>query len=246
MTKNARWDATIAELQVGFRYNKQHEEYQCLFCEQTFSKGVIYPYHELLLEAQKAIELHIRTQHESPFNQLIQMDKRYTGISEQQRDTLKYFYDGLDDKKIAEIVGGSPSTIRNYRFKLKEKEKQAKVFLVLMALTRDPQKESFIHFHEGARMMDERYAITAEEESQVLETYIIDGKMTVFPRKEKKKLVILRYLMNDFEFDRNYSEKEVNQILQRTYDDFVTLRRYLIEYGFMKRDTEGSQYWKNR
>lgn len=58
--------------------------------------------------------------------------------------------------------------------------------------------------------------------------------------------MILRYLMNDFEFDRNYSEKEVNQILQRTYDDFVTLRRYLIEYGFMKRDTEGSQYWKNR
>ena len=137
MTKNARWDATIAELQVGFRYNKQHEEYQCLFCEQTFSKGVIYPYHELLLEAQKAIELHIRTQHESPFNQLIQMDKRYTGISEQQRDTLKYFYDGLDDKKIAEIVGGSPSTIRNYRFKLKEKEKQAKVFLVLMALSKN-------------------------------------------------------------------------------------------------------------
>ncbi|MBJ6950597.1 DUF2087 domain-containing protein, partial [Vibrio cholerae] len=27
------------------------------------------------------------------------------------------------------------------------------------------------------------------------------------------------------------------------YPDFVTLRRYLIEYGFLDRTDDGSQYW---
>jgi hypothetical protein len=27
------------------------------------------------------------------------------------------------------------------------------------------------------------------------------------------------------------------------YDDYVTVRRYLIEYGFLDRKDDGSQYW---
>ncbi|KPV60402.1 hypothetical protein QJ48_05600 [Paenibacillus sp. A3] len=50
----------------------------------------------------------------------------------------------LDNKKIeestqialfAELDGGSTSTIRNHRFTLREKKKQAKLFLAIMELS---------------------------------------------------------------------------------------------------------------
>jgi len=35
----------------------------------------------------------------------------------------------------------------------------------------------------------------------------------------------------------------VNEIIKNRYPDFVTIRRYLIEYGFMERKPNGSEYW---
>lgn len=67
--------------------------------------------------------------------------------------------------------------------------------------------------------------------------------MKTFPAKEKYKLVILRELASDFEKNRKYDEKEVNEIIKNRYPDFVTIRRYLIEYGFMERKPDGSEYW---
>jgi hypothetical protein len=49
--------------------------------------------------------------------------------------------------------------------------------------------------------------------------------------------------MNRFENERKYEEKEINQILGAVYHDHVLLRRYLIEYGFLDRKPDGSQYW---
>jgi len=46
-----------------------------------------------------------------------------------------------------------------------------------------------------------------------------------------------------FDSSEKYTEKEVNQILESVYPDFVTLRRYLIEYGFLDRTADGSKYW---
>jgi hypothetical protein len=34
----------------------------------------------------------------------------------------------------------------------------------------------------------------------------------------------------------------VNEILKNAYEDYATLRRYLIEYDFMDRKADGSQY----
>ncbi|WP_206601550.1 DUF2087 domain-containing protein [Staphylococcus delphini] len=36
-----------------------------------------------------------------------------------------------------------------------------------------------------------------------------------------------------------YSEKEVNSILIRYYNDFTILRRYLVDYQLLQRDLEG-------
>ena len=68
-------------------------------------------------------------------------------------------------------------------------------------------------------------------------------KLKVFSSKEKKKIVILRKLAEQFQPGRKYTEKEVNEILGAVYDDYAMLRRYLIEYGYMERTKDCSSYW---
>ncbi|MDV2887738.1 DUF2087 domain-containing protein, partial [Alkalihalophilus pseudofirmus] len=71
----------------------------------------------------------------------------------------------------------------------------------------------------------------------------INGRLKKFPPKEKQRLIVLREITKRFESSTNYSEKEINQILEDMYDDYVLIRRYLIEYGFLERKSDGSQYW---
>lgn len=49
--------------------------------------------------------------------------------------------------------------------------------------------------------------------------------------------------MKNFNRGKKYSEKEVNRILERIHEDYVTIRRALIEYGFIDRSINCSEYW---
>lgn len=68
----------------------------------------------------------------------------------------------------------------------------------------------------------------ARYDQKVLTTYLVDGKLWSIPTQRKKRDVILRFLVERFEPDRVYSEKEVNQILVVYHDDVATLRRELV------------------
>ncbi len=90
--------------------------------------------------------------------------------------------------------------------------------------------------------MDDRYDNQTESD-KILKNYIKDGRVIIFPSKEKKKLVILQYIVDKFKSDKKYTEKEVNEVIVSMVDDYVSARRYLIEYGFMDRNNDGSEYW---
>jgi hypothetical protein len=131
---------------------------------------------------------------------------------------------------------------------LRERQKQAKVFLAIMELLaeRTPKKQAFIDIPRSSQQVDDRFAITEAENEKILATYFkhgLDGPLTVFPLKEKKRVAILRHLLVNFEPNKTYTEKEVNTILKQFYDDYVLLRRLLIDYGFMDRKYDGSAYW---
>jgi DNA-binding HxlR family transcriptional regulator len=82
------------------------------------------------------------------------------------------------------------------------------------------------------------------EEQQVLREYIRGGKLTRLPAKQKRMLVILRWLASLFQPDRLYSEVEVNEILRGVYaEDFVSLRRDLVDFGYLRRERGGGKYW---
>ncbi|SOC23535.1 hypothetical protein SAMN05880501_115101 [Ureibacillus xyleni] len=241
------WNASLEEIKRG--YNEDSNQFTCLLCGVHVEKGVIYPNGDVLYEASRFIRLHVEQEHGSVFEYLLSLDKKLTGLTEHQTALLKHFYAGKSDKEIQqEMEIGSSSTIRHHRFVLKEKERQAKTLLAIMELLKekDQYAPAFITPHKHAKMVDDRYAVTTGEQSKILEKYFLqglDGPLSKFPPKEKQRLVVLRAIANRLDSNMNYSEKELNDILKEIYEDYVLIRRYLIEYAFLERKADGSSYW---
>jgi predicted transcriptional regulator len=72
-----------------------------------------------------------------------------------------------------------------------------------------------------------------------------DGSLKGLPSQRKKMLAILNYIAASFQSDVRYTEKQVNEILVHFHEDFVSLRRDLIDIGKLKRDKNGAEYWLN-
>jgi hypothetical protein len=243
------WIATVDEMKRGYIWEAASDQFLCLVCGKAFEKGVVYREGDVWYEAEKYTSLHVSTEHTSMFDYLIGLNKKFTGLTDLQKNLLDYFHKGYTDSEIVKLEGGSASTIRNHRFTLREKEKQAKVFLSIMELMEaapQPQKPKFLPIHKTATAVDERYAITEQEHAEILGMYFPegpDGLMSLFPKKEKRKIALLKHIIGRFETGKKYKEKEVNEILKSVFADYVTIRRYLIEYGFMDRLDDGSMYW---
>ena len=241
------WNASLEELKRG--YIQESDSYSCLLCGKKIEKGIIYRHDETLYEAERYMRIHIESAHQSVFDYLIGLDKKLTGLTDHQNHLLRLFYQGKSDKEVQVEMGiGSTSTIRHHRFALKEKERQAKTFLAIMELLKekDQHAPAFVPPHKTAKMVDDRYAVTEEEQKEITKKFLpegLHGRLKKFPPKEKQRLIILREITGLFEKDRIYPEKEINQILEAIYDDYVLIRRYLIEYGFLERKSDGSQYW---
>jgi hypothetical protein len=73
-------------------------------------------------------------------------------------------------------------------------------------------------------------------EEQILATYVRGGKLVQYPAQHSRRLVILRWLAGHFELGRAYSEREVNELLAGHSEDYATLRRYLVDEGFLARE----------
>lgn len=243
------WQASLQEIKQGYSYQPANDEFICLMCGKTFTNGVIYPNDGQLYEAQKYIKIHIVQEHQSVFHYLLHLDKKVTGLTDHQKTLMELFYDGYSDNEVAKSLNAtSTSTIRNHRFSLREKQKQAKVFLAVMELLSEtmPKKHTFVEIPRSTQKIDDRFAITEQENEKILSVHFkqgLDGPLNSFPLKEKKRIAIIRHIVKSFDASKTYTEKEVNAVLKQFYDDYVLLRRYLIEYGFMDRTADGSSYW---
>jgi biotin operon repressor len=82
------------------------------------------------------------------------------------------------------------------------------------------------------------------EDQQVLREHTQGRQLTRLPSKQKKTLVILRWLATMFEPERFYSEAQVNAVLKAVYaEDYVSLRRDLVDLGYLRRERGGGKYW---
>ncbi|WP_046175876.1 DUF2087 domain-containing protein [Domibacillus indicus] len=237
------WNASIAELKKG--YIEEERSFNCLLCGIELEKGVIYPFKETLYEAERYMKIHIEEKHGSVFKAVMEMDKKLTGLTDHQNKLLRLFYEGKSDKEVQEEMGvGSSSTIRNHRFVLKEKERQAKMFLTIMELLKEKDKHApaLVPPHKQAKMIDSRYNITKEEQEKIIKKFMPEGVLLAFPPREKQRLIIMREVAKKFNPGQIYNEKQANELLLTVFDDYAKVRRYLIEYGFLNRTPDGSEY----
>ena len=83
---------------------------------------------------------------------------------------------------------------------------------------------------------------TEAETQRVMQSFVNAGRIIKIPEQKKKRLVILRWLVEQLEWERRYAETEINQFLLRFHDDYASLRREFIINGLMRR--ADGEYWR--
>jgi excisionase family DNA binding protein len=70
---------------------------------------------------------------------------------------------------------------------------------------------------------------------KVISNFVKDGRVVSLPAQRKKRRYILEYILKQFELNRVYSEKEINDTISQLYDDYCTVRREFIMEKMMSR-----------
>lgn len=246
---------TIEEIKSGYSFDSRTDKYICSICGREFENGEIYKVSDRYFDAGRMAKMHVQNEHADMLDILCSFDKKYTGITENQKELFSMIFSGMTDNEIAKRIGVAPATIRHQRFVFREKAKQAKLYLAIYELAIEgavgskkltDKADDIIDVHKGAKMVDDRYFTTKAEEEKIIQTMFSSLeplKLKAFSPKEKKKIVILKKISEQFDRNKRYSEKELNSILKAIYEDFATVRRYLIEYGFMERTNDCKEYW---
>jgi hypothetical protein len=78
--------------------------------------------------------------------------------------------------------------------------------------------------------------------SQIEQFFRPDGTLIAIPVKSAKKIAVLNRIAEELSPSVRYPEKELNAIIAKYHDDTAAIRRHMIEYGILERDTE-SVYW---
>ena len=142
-------------------------------------------------------------------------------------------------EELADILRLSPATISFHLSQLSESgllTSRREQYYQIYSLSRDvlakPLSEVvFVPQPQlGSAVAEDAYR------SKVLDTFLRGGRLSRIPAQRKKRQIVLEALVEEFEPDRDYAEREVNRILVEFHDDVATLRRELVGYGLMVRD----------
>lgn len=73
--------------------------------------------------------------------------------------------------------------------------------------------------------------------------YFKNDKLMMIPKKEKNKILVLQIVLKMLkEKSLEFTEKELNEAIKEIYPDYSLIRRYLVDYKFLERDSYGKMY----
>jgi hypothetical protein len=147
-------------------------------------------------------------------------------------------------KEIGDLLSVGAPTISHHVAKLVDaglvavtREGQSRVYALdekaLNALTQLAATRQAAELPEHASSTTEDQE--ARERAKVLRDFFDGARLKQIPAQRKKRVIILQHLLSRFDPQRDYPEKEVNTILREAHEDVATLRRELVDYGFMTR-----------
>ena len=67
-----------------------------------------------------------------------------------------------------------------------------------------------------------------------------------WPKRPSDKDMVIKHLSTQFEYDKKYTEKEVNTIIDKfhLFGDILILKRELVSKRMLSRKDDGSEYCK--
>ena len=76
--------------------------------------------------------------------------------------------------------------------------------------------------------------------------YDSQGRLSQYPTKRPMRMIALTKIADCFEFERNYTEKEVNEIIKQniSFSDIELVRREMFQLKLIGRLRDGSAYWR--
>jgi hypothetical protein len=240
---------TLDEIKRGYRRDEGKAAYICLHCEKAFALGQVFKIDERFYTPEHAAAKHIDVEHGGQFERLLHADTKYNNLTENQKELLSYFYKGLPDGEIARSLDVSPSTVRHQKFTFREKAKQAKLYLAIFEYVfgeADAKSAAAMAAQPGGGHGDGGDTAAERERARVLRNAFESFaplRLKAYPTKEKRKIMVLGKIACEFERGREYTEGEVNRIIEPVYADYAIIRRGLIVYGLMGRTNDGSRYW---
>jgi hypothetical protein len=86
------------------------------------------------------------------------------------------------------------------------------------------------------------FGMTADE-AQTLARFFSGDRLTELPAQRSSRLVVLERLALEFEPGVRYDEREVTELLRRFHDDYTSLRRALVDEGYL--DRAAGEYWRS-
>lgn len=142
---------------------------------------------------------------------------------------------------LSERLGLSPSTVSFHLKKLAEVgavTSRKEQYYTMYTLRREVFDRTILSLllqeSDEAAVQTEREAAWRQK---VLSSFSdMDGRLTTIPSQRKKRLIVLERLAEAFEPGKTYTEREVNLMIADFHDDFCTLRRDLVDEGFMRRE----------
>jgi len=196
------------------------------------------------------VQQHLNVVHGGNQTQLIHLNSRYNTLTAKQQNLLTAFATGIKDAELANQFQVAAATIRHQKFTFREKAKQAKLYLAIYQTVFDQVNVTNDLIEPPAQNgpVDDRFMITEDEAATTLQQYFDFEQSPLqlkrWPKKQKVILIILTRIIDEIPNEQRLSETELNDYLRPIYFDYTTVRRYLIDYGFLKRTADGRQYWR--
>jgi DNA-binding HxlR family transcriptional regulator len=142
-------------------------------------------------------------------------------------------------EELAAILYLKPATVSHHLAKLSEvgllrseKDQYYQVYSLVPEVLSPPLRELVLMRQPSISQQVQEDAYR----QKVLKTFLVHGRLKQLPAQLKKRQVILEHLVEVFEPERDYSEKEVTVLLLDFSDDPVTLRRLLVDQGLLQRE----------
>ncbi|WP_125707272.1 DUF2087 domain-containing protein [Lacticaseibacillus porcinae] len=219
---------TITELTQGF--HREQNMWQCNYCDV-----------KVRLDQQTQITEHLSAAHHSALTALLAAG----GLTDNQQQLMQAFAAGLSDKEIAKAQGVTASTIRQQKYRFRQKAAQARLFLAqYQAVFGEAVTDELLPVPKPAQIM----AINTAQDEQVLAKNVDFSSehpmLKHWPKQESARVCLCTRIVEDFAVDQQYTLSDTNAILDSWYPDHSLLARYLVDFGFMARTADGRQYWR--